>query len=145
MLSQPLNRNPSRVFYQSTAQRARVCALRAQFNHGRLTSPRTDQKEQYLHKREMAKPQGQIEGTCLHIRSIDRAFNEWSMLVEREQSSANKIKTCDQGRSSGVAFPYCPESLDAREAICEWCYQVIDRWWVNKCILVASCLCDLSL
>ena len=64
-------------------------------------------------------------------------LDEWNMLVEREQSSAYEIETIKQGESSDITFPYCPASLIAREDICEWCYQVIDQWWVNIILVLA--------
>ena len=51
--------------------------------------------------------------------SVDWVLEQWNALVQRKENTAYK---------SAVSFG-CDQAL--RVKICEWCYQVIDIWWVE--------------
>ena len=48
----------------------------------------------------------------------EQAFDEWSSLVEREESAAYNVEY------NGIQI--C--SSETREDICNWCYKLVDHW-----------------
>ena len=51
----------------------------------------------------------------------EQAFDEWSTLVEREESAAYNVEL---NNDNGIQI--C--STEMREDICDWCYKLVDHW-----------------
>ena len=75
---------------------------------------------------------------------LDQAVEEWNSLVERQECLAYKVQQPTSVASDRqnrycrrhswltkkkIAIPSCPSVW--REKICQWCFEVVDHWWVS--------------
>lgn len=58
--------------------------------------------------------------------ALDQSVGEWNALVGRE--AAYKVRSRPSSGCLGSKISDDAPHLMWREVVCEWCFQVVDRW-----------------